>query len=139
MISKESLVFDCHFKSLSITFFTSIPKSNAIEHVRPLLETSIGFPYTQAPIIHGSGKPTVTSKMFEPTELDSAMSPNPFFATITLVSRSGIDVPAASRVSPMIAMEKGWYMYIVENGQIEGEASLRKFHQPFSINVPSLA
>lgn len=47
--------------------------------------------------------PTVMSKMFEPTELDTAMSPSPFLATMTLVMRSGMEVPAASMVNPMIS------------------------------------
>ena len=47
--------------------------------------------------------PTVISKMLEPTELDTAMSPRPFRATITLVMRSGIEVPAASMVRPIIS------------------------------------
>lgn len=45
--------------------------------------------------------PTVTSKMLLPTELDTAMSPNPFRATITLVIRSGMLVPAARNVRPI--------------------------------------
>lgn len=47
--------------------------------------------------------PTVMSKMLDPTELDTAMSPSPFLATITLVMRSGMEVPAASMVNPMIS------------------------------------
>ena len=43
----------------------------------------------------------VTSKMLLPTELDTAMSPNPFLATITLVIRSGMLVPAARNVRPI--------------------------------------
>lgn len=45
------------------------------------------------------------SKMLLPTELDTAMSPRPFRATITLVIRSGMEVPAARMVSPMISSE----------------------------------
>ena len=45
--------------------------------------------------------PTVTSKMLLPTEEDTAMSPNPFLATMTLVMRSGMDVPAARNVRPI--------------------------------------
>lgn len=45
--------------------------------------------------------PTVTSKMLLPTELDTAISPNPFRATMTLVMRSGILVPAARNVRPI--------------------------------------
>lgn len=49
--------------------------------------------------------PTVMSKMLLPTELDTAMSPRPLRATITLVMRSGMDVPAARIVSPIISSE----------------------------------
>jgi hypothetical protein len=45
--------------------------------------------------------PTVTSKILLPTELETAISPKPFLATITLVIRSGILVPAARKVSPI--------------------------------------
>lgn len=45
------------------------------------------------------------SKMLLPTELDTAMSPKPFRATMTLVMRSGMDVPAASMVNPMISSD----------------------------------
>ncbi|GIX96045.1 hypothetical protein CDAR_7021 [Caerostris darwini] len=46
--------------------------------------------------------PTVTSKMLLPIELETAMSPNPFLATRTLVIKSGILVPAARNVRPII-------------------------------------
>lgn len=49
--------------------------------------------------------PTVISNMLLPTELDTAMSPKPFRATITLVMRSGMEVPAARIVSPIISSE----------------------------------
>lgn len=49
--------------------------------------------------------PTVMSKMLLPTELDTAMSPIPLRATITLVMRSGMEVPAAKIVRPMISSE----------------------------------
>ena len=45
--------------------------------------------------------PTVTSKMLLPTEEDTAMSPKPFLATMTLVMRSGMEVPAARNVRPI--------------------------------------
>ena len=41
------------------------------------------------------------SKMLLPTELDTAMSPKPFLATMTLVIKSGMLVPAARIVSPI--------------------------------------
>jgi len=40
--------------------------------------------------------------MFEPMEEETAMSPRPFRATITEVIKSGMDVPAARNVKPMI-------------------------------------
>lgn len=45
--------------------------------------------------------PTVTSNIFEPTELDTAISPKPLRATITDVIKSGIEVPAARKVKPI--------------------------------------
>lgn len=45
--------------------------------------------------------PTVTSNILLPTELDTAMSPKPFRATMTDVIKSGIEVPAARNVRPI--------------------------------------
>lgn len=53
---------------------------------------------------HGTGRPTQTSKILDPTELDTAMSPSPFRATMTLVIKSGILVPAAKIVNPIISV-----------------------------------
>jgi hypothetical protein len=39
--------------------------------------------------------------MLLPTEEDTAISPKPFLATITLVMRSGMEVPAARNVKPI--------------------------------------
>ena len=55
----------------------------------------------QSTVTSACNYPTVTSKIFEPTDEDTAMSPNPFLATITLVNRSGMEVPAAKKVKPM--------------------------------------
>lgn len=44
--------------------------------------------------------------MLLPTELDTAMSPNPLRATITEVIKSGMDVPAARKVRPMTYSKK---------------------------------
>mmetsp|Transcript_74958 Transcript_74958/g.217581 ORF Transcript_74958/g.217581 Transcript_74958/m.217581 type:complete len:226 (+) Transcript_74958:584-1261(+) len=52
--------------------------------------------------IHGIGKPTRMSKMFEPIDEETAMSPSPFIATATEDTASGIDVPAARIVKPMM-------------------------------------
>ncbi len=47
--------------------------------------------------------PTVTSNILLPTELETAISPRPFLATRTDVIRSGIEVPAAKNVRPIIS------------------------------------
>lgn len=47
----------------------------------------------------------MTSKILLPTELETAISPNPLRATITDVIKSGIDVPAAKRVRPIIFLK----------------------------------
>ena len=52
-------------------------------------------------IVHCDIYPTVTSNILDPTDEETAMSPNPLRATITLVNKSGIDVPAAKNVNPM--------------------------------------
>jgi len=46
--------------------------------------------------------------MLLPTELDTAMSPNPLRATITEVIKSGMEVPAARKVRPMTYRGKKW-------------------------------
>lgn len=45
--------------------------------------------------------PTQISKIFDPTDEETAISPNPFRATMTDVIKSGIEVPAAKNVRPM--------------------------------------
>jgi len=79
----------------------SMVKRRMIEQPNPSLDTWIGVPKTTVYRNHGTGNPTVTSKMLLPTEEDTAMSPNPFLATMTLVMRSGMDVPAARNVRPI--------------------------------------
>lgn len=79
----------------------SIKKRSIIEHTIPSLFTGTGCPKTSVNRSHGRGNPTVTSKMLLPTEEDTAMSPNPFLATMTLVIKSGIEVPAARNVKPI--------------------------------------
>lgn len=79
----------------------NIPNRMAMEHTIPVAETGTGSPNTIVKSSQGNGNPTVTSKMLDPTEEDTAMSPNPLRATITLVIRSGIEVPAAKNVRPM--------------------------------------
>jgi hypothetical protein len=86
---------------MHIKTMRSIEKRRIIEQPKPSLDTSIGFPNTTLYRNQGTGNPTVTSKILLPTEDDTAMSPKPFLATMTLVMRSGIDVPAARKVSPI--------------------------------------
>lgn len=61
---------------------------------------------TNAYKIQGNGSPTQTSKILDPTEEDTAMSPRPFLATITEVIKSGMEVPAAKKVSPIIYIKE---------------------------------
>jgi hypothetical protein len=44
------------------------------------------------------------SKRLEPIDDETAISPNPLRATITLVMRSGIEVPAARIVRPISSL-----------------------------------
>ena len=56
--------------------------------------------------------------MLEPTDEDTAISPNPFRATITLVIKSGIEVPAAKNVNPITYEFYGYFRlseYILYN------------------------
>ena len=90
------------------------------EQTNPAADTATSFWNTKVYNSHGKGNldkesddqfwdffmirityPTVTSKMFDPTEDETAISPKPLRATITLVNRSGIDVPAAKKVRPI--------------------------------------
>ena len=48
--------------------------------------------------------------MLEPTDEDTAISPNPFRATITLVIKSGIEVPAAKNVNPITYICYGYFI-----------------------------
>lgn len=80
---------------------TSMPNRMTMEQTIPVDSTETGFWNTIVNSNHGIGSPTVTSKMLEPTEEETAMSPKPFRATMTLVMRSGMDVPAAKKVKPI--------------------------------------
>lgn len=99
------MVFVIFHLKLSIERKTkiNIKKSIEIEHAAPLLDTPKGFWFTAVHNIQGNGNPTVTSKMLEPTDDDTAISPFPCFATKTLVIKSGTDVPAAKKVNPITA------------------------------------
>jgi len=63
--------------------------------------TKLGLDSHRQYINHGNGSPTVMSKILLPIELDTAISPSPILATITLLIRSGTLVPAARNVSPI--------------------------------------
>ena len=99
----------------------SMRKRRVIEQPTPEELTDTGWDSIRVQRSHGTGKlereiytfwqkikkaeycahPTVTSKMFDPTDEETAMSPLPCFATKTLVIRSGTEVPAAKNVSPI--------------------------------------
>ena len=53
--------------------------------------------------------------MLLPTEEETAMSPNPFLATITDVIKSGIEVPAARKVKPITCEEQSIVQYHSDN------------------------
>ena len=72
------------------------------------------YAYVETEPLLSSTHPTVTSKMFDPTEDETAMSPNPFRATMTLVIRSGMEVPAARNVRPITCKKRKimrWTLY----------------------------
>lgn len=96
------LIFHFDIAIVAITVM-SITNNKKMEQTSPLLFTSTVPPLIAKYINQGIGNPTVISKILLPTELDTAMSPNPFLATITLVMRSGILVPAAIIVKPIIS------------------------------------
>eukprot|EP00327_Prymnesium_parvum_P004880 CAMPEP_0182851040 /NCGR_PEP_ID=MMETSP0006_2-20121128/30419_1 /TAXON_ID=97485 /ORGANISM="Prymnesium parvum, Strain Texoma1" /LENGTH=68 /DNA_ID=CAMNT_0024981693 /DNA_START=12 /DNA_END=215 /DNA_ORIENTATION=- len=66
-------------------------KRMRIERNNESVVTRTLVPLTTVNASHGTGSPTKTSNMFDPIEEETAMSPSPALATITEVSRSGID------------------------------------------------
>lgn len=129
---KPSILLIFHLQAaMEMMTKRSMMKRSTMAQNRPLLLTATGCKlFTNVYKSHGNGNlkrdrkrqvsivkllliimqpacpvsyPTVMSKMLEPTELDTAMSPRPFRATMTLVMRSGMEVPAARIVSPMIS------------------------------------
>merc|ERR1712164_91868 len=75
-----------------------------IEHTKPSELTDFAPKlFINDHINHGRGIPTVTSKMFDPIDDETAISPCPSLATITEVIKSGTDVPAAKHVKPINA------------------------------------
>jgi len=66
-----------------------------------LTTTLLGVEGQSVKISQGRGNPTRISKMLLPIELETAMSPSPIRATMTLDNKSGTDVPAAKNVSPI--------------------------------------
>merc|ERR1719219_1024587 len=78
-------------------------KSMPIEQPMPTELTSMAFPLMMVYSSQGRGRPTVTSNKLDPIEEDTAMLPFPSLATRTEVMRSGTEVPAARKVSPMTA------------------------------------
>mmetsp|Transcript_24305 Transcript_24305/g.52086 ORF Transcript_24305/g.52086 Transcript_24305/m.52086 type:complete len:101 (-) Transcript_24305:1049-1351(-) len=79
---------------------TSIPIKIAIDWKIPAacIKTTRGVVGQSVNINQGSGNPTRMSKILLPIELETAMSPSPIRATMTLDNKSGTDVPAASTV-----------------------------------------
>ena len=67
------------------------------------ISTMPPFIPAQHAIIQGTGNPIRISNTLLPIELDTAISPNPRLATARLLRASGILVPPANRVNPMMA------------------------------------
>jgi len=65
------------------------------------LSTSSDLEFAMHYTSQGSGSPISMSNMLLPMELDTAISPCPWRATITEVRRSGMLVPAAINVTPI--------------------------------------
>ena len=85
----------------------SMRKSIPIWQAMPAEETAtLGTRLKRLKRSQGRGKPTVTSKRFDPMDDETAMSPWPALATITDVIKSGTEVPAARKVIPMVLCDK---------------------------------
>mmetsp|Transcript_17543 Transcript_17543/g.35821 ORF Transcript_17543/g.35821 Transcript_17543/m.35821 type:complete len:123 (+) Transcript_17543:610-978(+) len=82
---------------------TSIPSNMKIDTHIPfaLIVTTSGVLGQIVKMSQGSGKPTRISNILLPIELDTAMSPSPILATMTLDNKSGTEVPAARNVNPI--------------------------------------
>lgn len=102
---KPSILLIFHLQTaMEMMTKRSMRKSRTMAQNRPLLLTATEEKsFSMEKSSQGKGRPTVMSNMLEPTELETAMSPRPFRATMTLVMRSGIEVPAARIVKPMIS------------------------------------
>lgn len=68
----------------------------------------------------------MTSNILLPTELDTAISPNPLRATITDVIKSGIEVPAARNVRPITCVRLIWMRR--RNGKRQKIRLMEAFH-----------
>lgn len=85
--------------------------------------------------------PTVTSNILLPTELDTAISPKPFRATITEVIKSGMDVPAAKNVSPItyffffFFIEFLYYLVLLEMKEANRSNSNKKLNEKVRANI----
>lgn len=81
---------------------TTIPTNTTIEIKSESETTSIALPpFTKLHMNHGSGSPSVTSKIFDPILDDTAELADPFLTFTMDVSMSGTLVPAASMVRPI--------------------------------------
>ena len=77
--------------------------------------------------------------MFDPTEDETAMSPNPFRATMTLVIRSGMEVPAARNVRPITCKKGNHEEDIIASSKIRDmKQACSKNHHIFHEDFPPL-
>merc|ERR1719319_1684872 len=91
---------------IAMMTINSMRNSIPMEHPIPADVTFMDSPpWLRLHKSQGKGNPTVTSKMLDPMDDDTAISPWPCLATRTDVMRSGTDVPAARTVRPITASE----------------------------------
>ena len=84
---------------LKAVFLVQRQKTFKPPYLKITFSTYVGNSQNTAEMV--DSYPTVTSKMFDPTDDETAISPKPFRATITLVIKSGMEVPAAKNVRPI--------------------------------------
>ena len=79
-----------------------VKKRIIIDIKKPSAITITGILYIILYNNHGKARPTVISNTLLPRLDDTALSLKPFLATIIAANISGIDVPAAKNVKPII-------------------------------------
>lgn len=79
-----------------------VEKYERERHKIPITATHFVVSFWFATHPSAGSYPTVMSNMLQPAELETSMSARPRRATMPLAIRSGMDVPTARTVRPMI-------------------------------------